>query len=304
VASRAGIRVWAATALGGLALGVAAYELTTSEAGDSSPPAPASAPNAGAVEARPSAFARDTVPERLLDLYLRTARRLGLDWSVIGAADQIEGAGSPASAAERASAIGYTLQSLGAPDDYRAALEARAPTRGYARDVLQLAERYRTVDSDQAPVARRPLELPVGGRVIAGFGQRLGVLHDGIDIDAPSGEPLRSSAPGLVVSTGFHRLFGETTCILHRFPRGLRGERELTTCYGNQSRYEVQPGDAVAAGDVIGRVGCTGACVRPHVHFQVRLGSGPTAPVTDPAPFLGRGAGAIGSARPLEAPPS
>jgi murein DD-endopeptidase MepM/ murein hydrolase activator NlpD len=37
---------------------------------------------------------------------------------------------------------------------------------------------------------------------------------------------------------------------------------------------------------VLGYVGCTGTCLRPHVHFQVKLGSGQTAPVADPAPFI------------------
>jgi murein DD-endopeptidase MepM/ murein hydrolase activator NlpD len=297
---RAGIWSWVATVVGGLAIGVIAYELATGGGEDPAPPAATPASAEASIDARPSAFARRAISDRLLTLYRRTGRSLGLDWSVIAAADQIEGTGSPADARERASAIGYTLQSLGAPDDYRAALEARAPSPGYARGVLRLADRYRSVGPDRVPAARGPLELPAEGPVIAGFGQRLGVLHDGIDIDAPSGEPVRAAADGLVVSTGHNRLFGESTCVLHRFAGGLRGERELTTCYGNQSRYEVEPGDAIAAGEVIGRVGCTGACVRPHVHFQVRLGSGPTAPVTDPAPFLDPGAGAIGTAAPLE----
>jgi murein DD-endopeptidase MepM/ murein hydrolase activator NlpD len=135
--------------------------------------------------------------------------------------------------------------------------------------------------------------------VIASFGQRLGILHDGIDIDGATGAPIRSAANGLVVSTGFYRIFGEYTCVLHRFRDGPPAERELTTCYGNQSRYEVEPGDVVSAGETIGRLGCTGSCVRPHVHFQVRLGAGQTAPVTDPAPFLEGRVRATGGA-PLE----
>jgi murein DD-endopeptidase MepM/ murein hydrolase activator NlpD len=278
-----GIWPWVLTVVAGLAIGVAAFQLTSDDGG--SDPVEES-PAGGAVAARPSAFAREALPPRLLRLYLRTGRDLGLDWSVIAAADQVQGVVGPANEAERVSAIGYSLQALGAPDDYRVALEASEGSASYARSVLRLADRYRQVAASEVPAARGALRLPVQGPIIAGYGQRLGVLHDGIDIDARTGTPIRAPAPGLVVSTGVHSIFGQYTCVVHRFRPPLRGSRDLTTCYGNQSKYAVGPGQMVNEGDVLCYVGCTGTCLRPHVHFQVKLGSGQTAPVTDPAPFL------------------
>jgi murein DD-endopeptidase MepM/ murein hydrolase activator NlpD len=278
-----GIWPWALTVVAGLAIGVAAFQLTNDEGG--SDPAEESPPD-GAVAAQPSAFAREALPPRLLRLYLRTGRDLGLDWSVIAAADQVQGVVGPANEAERVSAIGYSLQALGAPDDYAVALEASEGSRSYARAVLRLADRYRQVAASEVPAASGSLRLPVEGPIIAGYGQRLGVLHDGIDIDARSGSDIRAPAPGLIVSTGVHSIFGQYTCVVHRFQPPLHGSRDLTTCYGNQSEYAVEPGQTVHEGDVLGYVGCTGTCLRPHVHFQVKLGSGQTAPVTDPAPFL------------------
>jgi murein DD-endopeptidase MepM/ murein hydrolase activator NlpD len=278
-----GIWPWVLTVAAGLAIGVAIVQLTSDEGG--SDPAEGF-PAGGTVSAQPSAFAREALPPRLLRLYLRTGRDLGLDWSVIAAADQVQGVVGPANEAERVSAIGYSLQALGAPDDYRVALEASEGSPSYARSVLRLADRYRDVAASEVPAASGPLRIPVEGPIIAGYGQRLGVLHDGIDIDARTGTPIRAAAPGLVVSTGVHSIFGQYTCVVHRFRRPLRGNRDLTTCYGNQSGYAVEPGQAVNEGDVLGYVGCTGTCLRPHVHFQVKLGSGQTAPVTDPAPFL------------------
>jgi murein DD-endopeptidase MepM/ murein hydrolase activator NlpD len=283
VASRRGIWLWALTVVAGLAIGVAAFQLTGD--GDESQNAAATPPS-GTVAAEPSAFAHEALPPRLLRLYQRTGEQLGLDWSVIAAADQVEGAVGPANDGERVSAIGYSLQALGAPDDYRLALEASQGSPGYARSVLRLANRYRQVSDSEVPAAAGPFRLPVEGAVIAGYGQRLGVLHDGIDIDARTGTAIRVPAPGLVVSTGVHSIFGQYTCVVHRFEPPLRGNRAITTCYGNQSRYAVEPGDTVDEGRVIGYVGCTGTCLRPHVHFQVKLGNGQTAPVTDPAPFL------------------
>jgi murein DD-endopeptidase MepM/ murein hydrolase activator NlpD len=301
VAARGGIWPWVLTAAAGLALGLIAFQLTDDDGSGSEAGEPA--PAKGAVEARPSAFAREAVPRGLLRLYRRTGRELGLDWSVLAAADQIDGAVGPADEAERVSAIGYSLQALGAPDDYRLALEARVSSEGYARSVLNLADRYRTIGGPQVPVAKGPLRLPVRGPIIAGYGQRLGVLHDGVDIDARTGAPIRAPAAGLVVSTGTHTVFGQYTCVVHHFAPPLYGNRDITTCYGNQSRYAVAPGDVVKVGQVIGYVGCTGTCLRPHVHFQVRLGSGQTAPVTDPAPFLGRAGRKIGAGPPLESTP-
>jgi murein DD-endopeptidase MepM/ murein hydrolase activator NlpD len=56
----------------------------------------------------------------------------------------------------------------------------------------------------------------------------------------------------------------------------------MATLYGHQSRLAVQPGQHVAAGDVIGYVGSTGYSSGPHLHFEVRTGGYPI----DPAPYL------------------
>ncbi len=189
------------------------------------------------------------------------------------------------------------------PTDYRVALEAFNGTPGYARDLLGLAERYRSLGGEPIPPAQRPLELPADGPVIAAFGQRLGILHDGVDIDAPAGAPVRAAAAGLVVSTCSHPIFGEYACVLHRFPGAPPRARELTTCYGNQSGYEAAPGDVVSAGELIGRVGYTGTCVRPHVHF--RSDSAPARRRRSPTrPFLAGEARPTRQGEPLETPAS
>jgi murein DD-endopeptidase MepM/ murein hydrolase activator NlpD len=291
-------RRWLACALAALALGIAACG-SGSDDQELRGAQPGHASEAAALDAAPSAFARRTLEADEIRTYRRTAEELGLDWSVLAAADQLEGSASAAEGAERVAAVGYTLQSFGAPEDYRTALEARLGTAAGAARVLRLAERYRSLEAARVPPAKRPLRVPADGPVIAPFGQRLGVLHDGIDIDAPTGAPVRAAAAGLVITTGFHRIFGEYTCVLHRFERGPAAERELTTCYGNQSAYRVEPGDPVAAGERIGDIGCTGTCIRPHLHFQVRLGAGQTSPVTDPLPFLS-GEPAVSGGKPLE----
>jgi hypothetical protein len=118
VASR-GIWPWALTVAAGVVVGLLLLALTGDES--SEPEAVEQQPSSGAVETRPSAFAREALSARQLELYLSTGGDLGLDWSVLAAVDQIEGAVGPADESERVSAIGYSLEALGAPDDYRLA---------------------------------------------------------------------------------------------------------------------------------------------------------------------------------------
>jgi murein DD-endopeptidase MepM/ murein hydrolase activator NlpD len=248
----------------------------------------------------PSDKARRLLGAADLEVYRATGADLGLDWTVIAAVDLIErGANQSVPAAERIPAIGYQLQGFGAPDDYRGALEART-SAGFARRVLALAE---TLGDEQAlgrvPAARGRLALPEG-TVVAGYGARYGVVHDGIDVEAPDGSPLSVAASGVVVSAGFSPLYGNQTCVAHRLVPSLEGEDGIQTCYGNQSRIDVGPGDVVRQDETIGTVGCSGPCLRPHVHFRVLLGTGEAARATDPAPFLVPAAEADAPGRPLE----
>lgn len=286
-------------AIGAFALGVAGYNLVGGGGGGDAEPE--ERPATAEVQAVPSEFAHEALPAQLLRIYQGVGEDLGLDWSVIAAIDQLEGGAGPAEDEERVAAIGYSLAAHGAPESYRLAAEAHGGSVRYAREALRLADRYREVADADPPVAEGPLRKPAEGQIIAAFGRQLGVLHDGIDIAAPTGEPVRAAADGLVVSTGTHTIFGQYTCVLHRFAPPLRGEERLTTCYGNQSRFATEPGARVERGDVIGYVGCTGTCMRPGVHFQVRLGSGPSAPVADPDRFLAEPVRAP-AGRPIETP--
>ncbi|MGC9671347.1 M23 family metallopeptidase [Planosporangium sp. 12N6] len=125
---------------------------------------------------------------------------------------------------------------------------------------------------------------PVPGAVTSPFGNRFDPyyhvwqLHAGLDIGAPAGTPIVAAAPGRVVQAGWSGGYGNYTCIEHG---RVDGER-LTTCYGHQQAIGVAVGQQVGAGQVIGRVGSTGASTGPHLHFEVRLGGRPV----DPAAWL------------------
>jgi murein DD-endopeptidase MepM/ murein hydrolase activator NlpD len=115
---------------------------------------------------------------------------------------------------------------------------------------------------------------PVSGAVVSGFGMRWGRMHEGIDIAAPAGTPIRAAASGSVIllegeaeSGGY----GNFTCLEHG--------GGLQTCYAHQSAIAVGSGQSVGQGDIIGYVGCTGHCYGDHLHFEVRVNGIPTDPL-------------------------
>ncbi|MGH3683361.1 MAG: M23 family metallopeptidase, partial [Natronosporangium sp.] len=107
---------------------------------------------------------------------------------------------------------------------------------------------------------------------------RVWQLHAGVDIAAPGGAPVYAVADGTVVRAGWNGGYGNFTCLGHGSHRG----QGLATCYAHQSAILVGAGQQVRRGEVIGRVGTTGASTGNHLHFEVRLDGSPT----DPIPFL------------------
>jgi murein DD-endopeptidase MepM/ murein hydrolase activator NlpD len=105
---------------------------------------------------------------------------------------------------------------------------------------------------------------PVRGTVTSNFGPRWGRNHDGIDIAAPTGTPVRAAACGTVSLAGQQSGYGNMVCITHT--------SQFSTCYAHLSRFGVTDGARVTQGQVIGYVGCTGSCTGPHLHFETRVG--------------------------------
>jgi murein DD-endopeptidase MepM/ murein hydrolase activator NlpD len=104
---------------------------------------------------------------------------------------------------------------------------------------------------------------PVNGPVVSGFGMRWGQMHEGIDIAVPTGTQIRAAASGTVSIAGVAGGYGNYTCISHG--------GGLSTCYAHQERILVSVGQQVAQAQIIGISDCTGHCLGPHVHFEVRV---------------------------------
>ena len=88
-------------------------------------------------------------------------------------------------------------------------------------------------------------------------------MHEGIDIAVPNGTPVRASASGTVQIAGTVGGYGLYTCVDHG--------GGLSTCSAHQSQLGTSVGARVTQAQIIGYSGCTGHCLGPHVHFEVRV---------------------------------
>jgi murein DD-endopeptidase MepM/ murein hydrolase activator NlpD len=112
---------------------------------------------------------------------------------------------------------------------------------------------------------------PVSGPVTSTFGMRWGRMHEGIDIGAASGTPIRAAASGTVISAGWLGGYGNLIVIDHG--------GGLATAYAHMSGYAASSGQPVAQGQTVGFVGCTGHCFGSHLHFEVRVNGAPVDPL-------------------------
>jgi Meckel syndrome type 1 protein len=116
------------------------------------------------------------------------------------------------------------------------------------------------------------LVAPVHGTKTAGFGD--GRHHQGFDLAAPIGTPVKAAACGTVSFAATQSGYGNMVCIQH--------STTFSTCYAHLKDLIVAVGTPVAAGTVIGHIGMTGRTTGPHVHFETRV----DGVARNPAPYL------------------
>lgn len=90
--------------------------------------------------------------------------------------------------------------------------------------------------------------------------------HTGADFTAPIGTPIVASGPGTISKKGWGGAYGNEIEIDHGTIDGHR----IGTLYAHMSGFaNIQVGQQVQAGDLIGYVGMTGNTFGPHVHMEV-----------------------------------
>ncbi|MBZ0253804.1 MAG: M23 family metallopeptidase, partial [Candidatus Methylomirabilis sp.] len=100
-------------------------------------------------------------------------------------------------------------------------------------------------------------------KVTSGFGMRDGAMHNGLDLSAPKGAPIRAAADGTVIYEG-DGLSGYGNLIILDHGGGY------TTIYAHNDDNRAALGERVKQGEVIGFVGETGRASNPHCHFEIR----------------------------------
>ena len=109
-----------------------------------------------------------------------------------------------------------------------------------------------------------PSIAPIQGYVSQRMGSKSSIAqkkHGGIDIVAKEGAPIKASASGMVVFSGWTYEMGNLIIIHH-------GDGYFTHYGHNQINLKSQL-DLVKKGEVIGLVGNTGISTGPHLHFEI-----------------------------------
>jgi len=124
------------------------------------------------------------------------------------------------------------------------------------------------------------LDRPVAGPLSSTFGLRRIFNnqprnpHVGLDIAAAQGTPVKTAAAGRVTATGDFFFNGNTVFVDHG--------QGLITMYCHMQRIDVQPGQKVDRGAVIGSVGQSGRVTAAHLHWSVIMNQ----TMVDPTFFL------------------
>jgi len=141
-----------------------------------------------------------------------------------------------------------------------AAIASDRERLGAARSIFT-AERYWTT----------PFQRPCAGTISSYFGTHRSYsggpytsFHSGVDFRAPGGTPVQAPAGGTVVLAETLYQWGNAVAIDHGWG--------VVTGYGHLSAIDVQLGQVVQQGDVIGKVGNTGLSTGAHLHWEMWVG--------------------------------
>lgn len=126
--------------------------------------------------------------------------------------------------------------------------------------------------------ASLPSIWPVNGSILCSYGWRRHPFsgkqefHKGVDIPVWQGYPIKATADGVIVYSGWSNGYGNTVVIDHK--------NGYSTLYAHCSQLLVDRWDQVAKGQVIAKVGSTGLSTGPHLHYEVEKNNKTVNPAT------------------------
>ncbi len=146
-----------------------------------------------------------------------------------------------------------------------------------SRQLAEIEKVDKYLATKKSLVADMPDMAPLFGKMTSGFGHRRwrrsghSENHQGVDIAVPRGTPVYAPAEGVVTYAGWKGDYGKMVELDHG--------TGYTTRYGHLSQIDVEIGDRVIKGQIIGEVGSTGRSTGPHLHYEVRFNGTPVDPV-------------------------
>lgn len=136
--------------------------------------------------------------------------------------------------------------------------------------VFALEETLHQHDNLYAVLERVPFALPVDEyKTSSRFGRRKDpftgkrAFHHGIDFSGKIGDPVYSTAPGVITFAGRQSGYGKVIEVDH----GLG----IKTRYGHLNKIHVKKGDLVKFRQKIADLGNTGRSTGPHLHYETRI---------------------------------
>jgi murein DD-endopeptidase MepM/ murein hydrolase activator NlpD len=155
----------------------------------------------------------------------------------------------------------------------------------FERQLLRIGTARGHVERLTRALATVPVRKPVPGEIdtTSGFGMRVDpflhvpAMHTGLDFRGDVGEAIRATAAGTVTHTGWSGGYGKMVEIDHG--------NGLSTRYGHLSSIDVEVGQRVRSGQIVGRIGSTGRSTGPHLHYETRI----DGEAVDPQRFLRAG---------------
>jgi conjugal transfer mating pair stabilization protein TraG len=113
-------------------------------------------------------------------------------------------------------------------------------------------------------------EMPVDGQIRSGVGLRVHPItgkhkqHNGVDVGKPAGSPIQAPAGGVISDIGYQRGGAGHYMVINH------GNGIQTKYFHMQQRPALwAKGDQISQGDILGRVGSTGASTGPHLHYEI-----------------------------------
>ena len=129
-----------------------------------------------------------------------------------------------------------------------------------------------------------PLSAPIKKYYItSGYGVRTDpytkrkAFHKGIDLGAPWGSDIKSTAAGEVSFVGRYGSYGKSVFVKHG--------NGIETRYAHLSKIFVKEGQRLELGHVIGKIGNTGRSTGKHLHYEIKVRN----KARNPRPFLRMG---------------